>query len=251
MSTSWFSEKALSKRTEFLKMVTLFSELGSENLKTISSKFHARTYKKQDIIFHQGDESHVLYLIRKGKVRIFGVSPSGNETSYRIFSRYDIFGEFSVIDGRPRSTAAQAIESCTLLEIKRKAFLQCAYEMPDLSMGLIKLLVEKLRFTTNYAESLVQYDTAGRLLNTILQYNEKYGIVSDSGKRYELDLSMNQEDLATMVGARREWVNRILKDWNKQGLIEYKRGKITIFDLHALKKERDHRIDIIPDEDKW
>ena len=251
MSASLIGDKVLSRRTTFLKMVTLFSELGSEELATIADNFHARTYKKQDTIFHQGDESQVLYIIMNGKVRIFGVSPAGNETSYRIFSMYDIIGEFSVIDGRPRSTTAQAIESTTLLEMKRKKFLQYTYDMPDLAMGLIKILVEKLRFTTAYAESFVQYDTAGRLLNTILQYNEMHGIELDSGKKYELDLNMNQEDLATMVGARREWVNRILKDLNKQGLIEYKRGKITILDLPAFKKERDRRIDIIEDDEKW
>jgi len=251
MGASLISEEVISKRITFLKMAALFSELGSENLKTLAKKFHARNYKRKDVIFHQGDDSHVLYVIMKGKVRIFSVSPAGNETSYRIFSMYDVIGEFAVIDGRPRSTTAQAIESSTLLEIKHEQFLRCIYEMPDLATSLIKLLVEKLRFTTAYAESMVQYDTTGRLLNMLLQYNEIHGVELESGKRYELDIFMQQEDIATMVGARREWVNRILKEWNKQGLIEYKHGKITILDLSEFEKERDRRIGFLKDIDGW
>lgn len=251
MGASMISDEVLSKRTAFLKMTALFSELKSENLEILARKFRARDYKRKDIIFHQGDDSAVLYVVKKGKVRIFGLSPAGNETSYRIFSRHDVIGEFAAIDGRPRSTTAQALESSTLLEIKRDQFLQFIYQMPDLAMGMIKLLVEKLRFTTTFTDSMVQDDTTGRLLNMILQYNEMHGVELEAGKIYELDLFMRQEDIATMVGARREWVNRILSKWNKQGLIEYKRGKIKILDLPAFEKERDRRIGFLKDGDEW
>jgi CRP-like cAMP-binding protein len=245
------SEENLSKRTSFLKKIALFSDLGEENLKILATKFHSRKYKKKEVIFHQGDDSHVLYVIMKGKVRIFSISPAGNETSYRIFPVHDIIGEFAAIDGRPRSTTAQAIEDCILLEIERKQFLQCIHGMPDLAMGLIKILIEKLRFTTAYAETIVQYDATGRLLNMLLQYNKTIGVEIEAGKRYELNLSMHQEDMATMVGARREWVNRILRKWKKGGLIEYSQGKITILDLPAFKKERDQHMQLFEDDEPW
>ena len=251
MGASMISEEVLSKRTAFLKMTTPFSELKSENLEILAKKFRVRDYKKTDTIFHQGDDSDALYIVKKGKVRIFGLSPAGNETSYRIFSKYDVIGEFAAIDGRPRSTTAQAIESSTLLEINCEQFQQFIHEMPDLAMSMIKLLVEKLRFTTTFTESMVQYDTTGRLLNMIIQYNEMHGVELEAGKKYELDLFMRQEEIATMVGARREWVNRILSKWNKQGLIEYKRGKIKILDLPAFEKERDRRIGFLKDGDEW
>jgi CRP/FNR family transcriptional regulator len=244
-------EQNLSKRTSFLKKINLFSKLSEENLKTLATKFHSRKYKKKEIIFHQGDDSHVLYVIMKGKVRIFSISPAGNETSYRIFTPHDVIGEFAAIDGRPRSTTAQAMEDCILLEIEHRQFKQSIYEMPDLAMGLIKILIEKLRFTTEYAESIVQYDTAGRLLNMLLQYNKMIGVEIEAGVQYELNLSMHQEDMATMVGARREWVNRILRKWKKNGLIDYRKGKITILDLPALEKERDQHMEIFDDDEIW
>jgi CRP/FNR family transcriptional regulator len=62
---------------------------------------------------------------------------------------------------------------------------------------------------------------------------------------------MNQTDLASLVGARREWVNRILRDWRKRGLIDYKHGKIMIFNLPAVEEERDRRIDLYSDDEEW
>lgn len=245
------NDKILLKRTDFLQEVPLFAGLGEEDLKILARDFHSRKYRKKEIIFHQGDDSRVLYVVMKGKVRIFSISPAGNETSIRIFSTHEMIGEFAAIDGEPRSTTAQAVEVCTLLEMDQAMFMQCFREMPELAVGLIRQLVEKLRWTTSYAETIAQYDTAGRLLHIILHYNEVLGKEIEPGKRYNLDLSMNQTDLASLVGARREWVNRILRDWSKRGIIEYKRGKIMILDLPAVEEERDRSIELYSDDEEW
>ena len=193
----------------------------------------------------------MLYVVVKGKVRIFVTSPAGEETSIRLFSIYDMIGEFAAIDGQFRSTSAQAIAETTLLEIERIRFLETVRKVPDLSMTMIRFLVGKLRWTTDFAESIAQYDTAGRLLHILLHYNEAWGREIEAGKHYELDLDISQADLATMVGARREWVNRILQDWRKRGLIEFRHGKISFLDLPAVKKERDRKIESYTDEEDW
>ena len=183
----------------------------------------------------------MLYVVMKGKVRIFGTGPGGNEISIRIFSEQDVIGEFAAIDGRTRSTTAQAVEKCTLLEMKQSEFVQCLRDMPDLSMEMIRLLVGKLRWTTAYVETIAQYNTVGRLIQTLLHYIRKFGKEIEAGKCYEVDLAMSQADLASMVGAGREWINRILREWSRRGLITYKRSKISILDMPAVEKERDHR----------
>jgi len=66
-----------------------------------------------------------------------------------------------------------------------------------------------------------------------------------------VDLALNQTDLASMVGARREWVNRLLSDWRKRGLLEYDRGVITILDMERVVAERDSRIEIFSTESDW
>jgi len=179
----------------------------------------------------------------KGKVRIFTTSPSGNETSINIFAAHDIVGEFATIDGQSRSATAKAIGPCALLEMSHNKFLQRMREIPDLALNMTKLLVGKIRWTAAYAESVAQYDAAGRLLHILLLYNDQFGREVEAGKRYVLDLALNQTDLASLIGTRREWVNKLLGDWRKRGLIEYKAGKITILDLPGVIAERDSRIE--------
>jgi CRP/FNR family transcriptional regulator, cyclic AMP receptor protein len=241
----------LAKRVAFLKEVELFVGLPEVDLGTLVGSFQTRKYKRREIIFHQGDDSSVLYVVMKGKVRVLSVSPAGNETSIRVFCSYDTIGEFAAVDGLPRSATAQAVEDSTLLEMTQQAFLNYLRDMPDLAMGMIRLLVGKLRWTTDYAEAIAQYDTAGRLLHLILHYNEVMGFEVEPGKQYEVELSLSQSDLASMVGARREWVNRILAEWRRRGLIDYSRGTIKILDLPAVREERERRMNPRRQEEEW
>jgi CRP/FNR family cyclic AMP-dependent transcriptional regulator len=233
----------LAGRIAFLKEVPLFGGLPDADLATLVNDFRLREYHRDEIIFHQGDHGRDLYVVMQGKVRIFKTSPSGNETSINIFCVGDILGEFAVVDDQPRSATAKAIEPCTMLEMTQASFLQHMQAMPALALSLARLLAGKVRWTAAYAEAIAQYDAAGRLLHILLLYNQQFGEEIEAGKRYELDLRLNQADLASLVGARREWVNRLLGEWRKRGLVEYEAGKITILDLPAVERERDSRIE--------
>ena len=251
MSPPKIDDALLLKRMNFLREVPVFSSLRKEDLQVLTEHFHVRSYKKKEIIFHQGDESHVLYVVMRGRVRIFCVTPSGNETSVRVFSVNDIIGEFSLIDGQPRSATGQAVTDCTLLAMRQEKFLHCLREIPELAMSFLRLLVQKLRWCTVFAETIAQYDVGGRLLHFILYYNTAIGKEIEKGKCYEVDIGLSQEDLASMVGARRERVNHLLGQWREQGLIAFNRGKITILDLGAVEAERNRRTDFFSEDDPW
>jgi len=98
--------------------------------------------------------------------------------------------------------------------------------------------------------TIARYDAAGRLLHILLLFNERFG-EEQPGQRYLLDLGLNQTDLASLVGVRREWVNRILQFWSKKKLIEYEGGKLIILDLARVKQERDSRLDANLDQTDW
>jgi len=238
----------LSRRIALLKNIPLFSELTEEDLAKLVDDFQLKRYDANEIIFHQGDTSRELYVILTGKVRIFKTSPGGGETTLQIFSTHNIIGEFAAIDDQPRSASARAIVGSELLVMSRAKFMQHLRATPDLATAMTQLLVGKLRWTAAYAEAVVQYDCAGRLLYILLLYNEQFGEEIEAGKRYVLDLSMNQADLASLVGARREWVNRLLQDWRKRELVEFKAGKLTILDLPRVEAERDSRIEACIEE---
>lgn len=241
-----------SHRIQLLCKTPLCAGLSAPELAALAGDFGVRKYEKDEFIFHEGDESRELYVVAQGRVRVFKTSPAGGETSIVIFSVGDVIGEYAAIDARPRSATAKAIAPTVLLAMTSDRLLQHVRGMPDLALGMIKLLVGKARWTADYAEAVAQYDATDRLMHILLRYNERLGQAVEPGKVYELDLGLSQADLATLVGARREWVNRILQDWRKRGLIEYKAGKIIILDLPRVQAELDSRTQSAqPAETEW
>jgi CRP/FNR family transcriptional regulator, cyclic AMP receptor protein len=244
-------DKRLAQRIERLGEIPLFAGLKVATLEHFVEDFRLREYSRDDIIFRQGDESREIYIVLKGKVRIFRISPSGNETSITIFSTYDIIGEQAAISNRPRNASAKAIDAVSLLTMSHERFLQHLKDTPGLALNLARLLSQKIDWTASFAESIAQFDAAGRLLHILLYYVERYGEQVVPGKSYRVDLALNQTDLASMVGARREWVNRLLGEWRKRSLLEFERGIITILDLERVVAERDSRIESNNNEAGW
>jgi CRP/FNR family cyclic AMP-dependent transcriptional regulator len=233
----------LTASITFLRTVPLFADLNDTELGPLAADFSPFEYSKADPIFWQGDSSTELYVVRWGKVRIYKTSPGGRETSINIFSTGNIIGEFAAIDQQPRSATAQTITRCLVWRMDGEVFVQHLRALPDLALALNRLLVGKLRWTAEFAETVAQYDAAGRLLHILMLYNEQFGETLEPGKRYKLELGLNQDDLASLVGARREWINRLLQTWQRQGWMEYKAGKIFIHDLARMRQERDRRLE--------
>lgn len=231
----------LFKQIAFLKEVPLFTDIDEGILAYLSQDFRIREYRRGDIIFHQGDTSRSLLIVMQGKVRVYHLSPGGEETTVTLLARRHLLGEFALIDGHPRSATAQAITNCTLLEMPGERCLHHLEQIPGLALAMCRTVVQKTRWTSLYAETLARFDAAGRLLHFLLLYNEEFGQAQACGVSV-LDLGLNQSDLATLVGARRGWINHILQEWRKRGLLEFNAGQITILDLARAAEERDSRM---------
>jgi CRP/FNR family transcriptional regulator, cyclic AMP receptor protein len=244
-------ENATTRRIALLKEIPLFAGVNEKHLSAIVQDLRSREYKKDELLFRQGDESREIYLILKGKVRIYKISPSGDETSIDIFSTHNLLGEFAALDNEPRSASAKAVNAVTVLAMSQEHFSHHINTVPGLALNLARLLSGKLRWTAAFAESIAQFDAAGRLLHILLDNNSRYGEEVEPGKRYVLNLALSQSDLASMVGARREWVNRILNEWRRRDLIEFENGVITILDLPRVIAERDSRIEANQPGDAW
>lgn len=244
-------DRTQARRIATLQAVPLFAGVSEKQLATIVDDLRSRDYKKDELIFRQGDESREIYIVLKGKVRIYKISPAGNETSIDIFSTHDVLGEFAALDNEPRSTSAKAMGPVTLLVMSQEHFLHQLNTLPGLAINLARLLAGKLRWTAAYAESIAQFDAAGRLLHILIDNTARYGEEVEAGKRYVLDLGLSQSDLASMVGARREWINRILGEWRRRGLLEFDQGVITILDLERVIAERDSRIEANQGDRVW
>ena len=238
------------RRIAFLKQMLPFSEVNENVLQAMLEDIHVKRWKNGEMIFHQGASSTELYIVHKGKVRVYKSSSSGKETSIVVFSTKSVIGEFALIDGQNRSASAKAVGNCELLIISRDKLMEWMKKSFPLALGMMRLLTSKARWTANYAEIMAQYDVPGRFFSLMLLYNEQLGREIEPGKVYELDMGLTQEDLATLIGVRREWLNRRLTEWRKLGLLEYKQRKIIILNLEALQREQ-QLLNAPNDETSW
>lgn len=217
-----------------LILVPFFSFLPKDDLHILSQKFKKRNYKKGEIIFHKDDAGSSLYVIIEGQVKIVLPSQKGEEVILAIFLPGDFFGELSLFDGKPRSATAIATEDTKAITLERVDFINFVKMRPSVSMSIISTLGSRLRKTDVLVEDAAFLDISARLAKRLLDLSENYGKVSSRG--IELGLRLTQQDLANMVGATRESVNKQLNYLKKRGIISIKRGKITILHQDDLRR---------------
>jgi len=216
-----------------LRDVPLFAGLSDQELEDLAGSLGRRTFAKGMIIFHKGSSGQTMYILESGKVRIFTLSESGQEITLNIYGPGDVFGEFSLLDGLPRSAGAVALEKTVTLTLHRDHFFQHLDASPSMARGIIEVLTARLRFTTEQAESLAFLDVYGRVAMRLLDLAGRYGTGEDGT---ELDLRLTQTELATWVAATRESVNKVLGAFRDQGLIAVEGHRITILDLEGLER---------------
>jgi CRP/FNR family transcriptional regulator, cyclic AMP receptor protein len=221
-------------KVSLLRQIGFFSGLSDSELEAVADQLGKRTFGRGVILFHRGSPGDTLYIIESGKVRIFILSESGQEMSVRVCGTGEIFGELSMLDGLPRSAGAVAVEETHVLTLQREDFLELFDVYPRLAPGIIATLTARVRYTTQYAENLAFLNVEGRLASRLLELAEQYGVQTPAGM--ELALQLTQGDLASLVGATRERVNKVLGAFRDQGLIELDGQRLLVRDRRGLKR---------------
>ncbi len=216
-----------------LKRAPLFADFPAAELSGLSKHLTRRTFRRGTMIFHKDQAGDTLYIIESGRVRIFLAAEGGEELTPRELEAGEVFGELALLDGAPRSASVEAIEDTVTYTLNRTEFQRYLAEAPQLSLALIKLLSSRLRELTDYAESLAFLNLEARLARELLQLAERHGVATNG---LEIDRELTQTQLASMIGATRERVNRALKTFRSQRLIEFRGKKIAIIDRERLKK---------------
>jgi CRP/FNR family cyclic AMP-dependent transcriptional regulator len=234
-----------------LRNVAYFTGLSDQELELLGDSLGRRTFNKGMILFHEGSPGETLYIIESGQVRIFLLSESGQEISVNIFGPGDAFGELSLLDGLPRSTGALAMERTVTLTLHREDFLRHLEATPRMARSILDVLSRRLRYTTTYAESLALLDVYGRVAAKLLELADRYGVQeeradgqhavdrpgrSDETQPTEIDLHMTQAELASLVGATRESVNKVLGTLRDQQLIDIRGQRMAILDRRGLER---------------
>lgn len=215
-----------------LKRVPLFRELGDDLLAGLAAHLRRRAFRRGTMIFHKDQAGDALYIIESGMVRIFLPSEGGNELHIDTLGPGIVFGDMALLDGQARSASADAMEDTVTYTLSREEFQRYLSSSPALATALIALLSTRLRHVMQYTETLAFLDVHGRIARTLLELAGRYGLQTPDG--VEIDLDLTQTELARMVGATRERVNRALASFRAQGILDLRGKKIVIRDPKRL-----------------
>ncbi len=205
-----------------LRQFELFKQLGHEEVEDILSHIHCRTFPKKTQIVTEGDDSHSLYFLLEGRVKIYLDDDTGKEIIMNIHESGDFFGELGLIKSIPRTASVLTLEDSRLGIMPEADFRRCLSSYPAFSLSLIENLSTRLIEATETIRKLGLMDVYGRIVVTFLNLSEEI-----NGVRV-INEKLTQQSIANRVGASREMVARILKDLRAGGYITQENNQIII-----------------------
>lgn len=218
----------------YLKQVPLFAGLNDEGIRELMGVAKRRIFRTGEVIFHRDDPGQVLYVIKEGKVKICLISPDGQEMTLVVFGKGECFGEFAILDGLPRSADAVALEKVECYTLQRSDFHNAIMKNPRIAIQVLEVLSKRLRTTDDMVEDLIFLDVYGRVAKKLLELADTHGEKMENGTR--INVRLTQQELASMVGASRESVNKVMGYFTDKNFISTDKHRITLLRPADLKR---------------
>lgn len=212
-----------------------FQHMRNEELDEVIGFAVERRVPRGTVIFSKGDEGSSMMAVLAGRVRISAVSADGKEVTLNVIGSGEIFGEIALLDGKPRSADATALEDSVLMVVERKNFLPFLLRNEALVERLLSVLCDRLRKTSLVLEEIALFDLPSRLARLLVKLSQDYGRPAPGGGT-RIDLKLSQRDLATLVASTRETVNKQLRGWREQGVVDQLAGYLVVRDAGALER---------------
>jgi CRP/FNR family cyclic AMP-dependent transcriptional regulator len=219
--------KGPAKRPDFaalLGMNPLFAGLGEEAIGSIAGLCTRRQLDAGEMLFQKGDKGDALYGVRRGRIRIETGTAGGGRLTLNMLGPGDLFGEVALFDGQPRTADAISAEPSELFMVRRSDFLAYLEREPRITVRLLELLCQRIRWVSDRMEEAVLLPLHARLARRLCALADDFGS----------EVHISQEELGIYVGAARESVNRQLQEWRRAGIIELRRGRISLLDVDRL-----------------
>jgi CRP/FNR family transcriptional regulator len=218
------AETAVAKGAQVegvLASVPLFAALDAESAATLEKALTTRSIGRGHVVFREGDTGDRLFAVLEGKVKITRASADGRENLIAVLGAGEMFGELSLFDPGPRTASVSAVTDATLVSLDHDDLRPLLLERPGVAVELLQALAQRLRRTNEAMADLVFTDVPGRVAKALLDLADKFGVAEAEGTRVRHDLT--QEELAQLVGASRETVNKALSEGRSVLLLDPER----------------------------
>jgi CRP/FNR family transcriptional regulator, cyclic AMP receptor protein len=219
---------------DVLRETPLFEALSEEDASALRSGIIDVHLDRGERLFTEGDTGDKLYIILTGKIKLTKAAPDGRENLLSVHGPGEMFGELSLFDPIPRTSSATAVTSAHLAGLTHDDVHQWLSTRPKVAMYLLQALAQRLRRINEVKADLVFTDVPGRVAKALLDLAERFGVATPDGIQVNHDLT--QEELAQLVGASRETVNKALADFTARGWIQLSAKSVLITDADRLRK---------------
>jgi CRP-like cAMP-binding protein len=212
----------------------LFADMEDEETRALLDSMVPVELSRGDVLFREGEPGDRLYVIAQGKIKLGRRSSDGRENLLSILGPGEMFGELSLFDPGPRTASASSVSDSVVYELRHQALVAWVNAHPKVATHLLGALARRLRRTNETLADLVFSDVPGRVAKALLDLSTRFGEPSDDGVRVAHDLT--QEELAQLVGASRETVNKALADFASRGWVRREGRAVVLLDMDRLER---------------
>jgi len=219
-----------------LSRIRLFATLSDDELGQIAGIVQRRRYDEPHrVVVRQHEVSSDMYYVVSGLLKVSICDTKGREIVMNLLNPGDAFGEIAFLDGGPRSATVTTMQPCELLELRRGDFIRLLHRLPTLNTNLLIAMAQLVRRLTERAEDTAFLDVRARLAKWLLGLADNHGTALGAGQ-IVLSLRLSQQELGEMVQATRESVNKCLREWTKEGIIQQNVRQLIIQDRERLRR---------------
>ena len=219
---------------EVLAAAGLFQGVPPEAAQSLARSLDYGDFARGETVFVEGEQGDTVFIVLSGKVKIGRRAADGRENMLSVMGPSDMFGELSLFDPGPRTATASVLTDARLASLAHSALRPWLAEHPEFAEQLLRVLARRLRRTNDALADLIFTDVPGRVAKALLGLAERFGTQEGDGVRVHHDLT--QEELAQLVGASRETVNKALADFASRGWMRVESRAVTIVDADRLAR---------------
>lgn len=206
-----------------LKNVELFSHLTDEQINELANQSREVQFRKNAILMTEGDAGESMYVIASGLVKVFVSDDDGKELVLYEQGEGAVIGDIALLDDEPRSASVATLEKTTAVMINKTDFLPIMQSSPEMALGIIRSLTQRLRHATEGNRSLALDNVYRRLADKLLELS------SDAGDGVmQLSKKYSHQELGNMIGASREMVGKVMAELIKGEYVELRDGIVYI-----------------------
>src|SRR6266581_5266768 len=219
---------------DVLRRAPLFEALDDYSLVALQAGVTVVQLARAERLFEEGASGNQLYVILDGKIKLTRAAADGRENLLSVLGPGEMFGELSLFDPRPRTASATAVTDSRLAALAHDDLRHWLTGRPDVAMHLLQALARRLRRANDVMADLVFTDVPGRVAKALLDLADRFGEEERDGLHVHHDLT--QEELAQLVGASRETVNKALADFAARGWLQLSAKSVLLIEPERLRK---------------